>query len=62
MVTPQCPRSQKRGSCVTPIVLRKSMLSHYGYKGVKDLTPLARHRALLKAIKGENHPWDCIAG
>lgn len=56
MVTPQCPRSQKRGSCVTPIVLRKSMLSHYGYKGVKDLTPLARRRALLKAIRGGEPP------
>jgi len=40
----------------TTIKLRKGTLSHYGYKGVKDLTPLTRHRTLLKAIRSGEPP------
>ena len=54
-----CPKGQrrtKRGSCVTPIDLKPGMLGQFGYKDVKKMTQLARHRALLKAIRSGEPP------
>lgn len=34
-----------------PIKLRPGVLGEYGYKNVKNMTELSRHRALLKVIR-----------
>ena len=38
------------------IHLKKGLLGMFGYKDVKQMSPLARHRALLKAIRGGEPP------
>lgn len=41
----------KRGQCVTPIKLKPGALSMFGYEDIAKKSELARHRALLKAIR-----------
>ena len=41
---------------VSRIPLKKGILGHFGYTNVKDMSPLARHRALLKSIRGGEPP------
>lgn len=41
----------RRGACVTPIPLRKGVLGKYGYRDVREMSPLARHRALLRVLR-----------
>jgi hypothetical protein len=56
----KCSNNQvltKRGTCVTPIPLKKGVLGKYGYKNVKSMSELARHRALRKVIReGKESP------
>ncbi len=46
----------RRGVCVTPIKLESGGLSKYGYKDVKTMSELARHRALHRVIRGGEPP------
>ena len=42
---------------ITPIKLKPGVLGDYGYKNVKNMTELARHRALLRVIRdGKEEP------
>ena len=38
------------------IPLKKGVLSKFGYASVKDMSPLARHRALMRVIRGGEPP------
>ena len=38
------------------IPLKKGVLSKFGYAGVKEMSPLARHRALMRVIRGGEPP------
>ena len=49
-------RLTKRGKCVTPIKLTPGLLSQYGYYDIKNKSELARHRALMKAIRDGEPP------
>jgi len=55
-----CPSGlikSRQGECITPIKLSPGVLGEYGYKNVKNMTELARHRALLRVIRdGKEEP------
>ncbi len=44
------------GCSVVKIPLRKNILSRYGYVDIKSKTRLARHRALMAAVRGGEPP------